>query len=290
MLPLSAYVFLALLSLAFVAAFINAAWLVPVASICAAALALATGMLSPLGLVSAALLAALCYALFSERTRGWREQRGTLACAALHVAFVLMAITYLAHLGPGFTKWVVLPQRLLSPHSPPFDVAFNFDKPLFAIMVLAFGMRAVSPGAMTAASWKVTALTAVVLYPVVFAFASAAGVVQLDVKLPAFLPVWIVANLLLSSFAEEVFFRGYVQQRLTWHIGPMTSLAFTSLLFGAAHLGAGPLFALAALLAGVGYGWVYWRTRSILAASLIHVGLNTVHFVFFTYPLAAAQP
>ena len=43
-----------------------------------------------------------------------------------------------------------------------------------------------------------------------------------------------------------------------------------------------------AAAAGVGYGWIYSSTRSIAAATLAHAGLNTVHFLFFSYPALTA--
>ena len=39
--------------------------------------------------------------------------------------------------------------------------------------------------------------------------------------------------------------------------------------------------------AGLGYGWIYASTRSIGAAVAVHAGLNTIHFLFFSYPALA---
>jgi uncharacterized protein len=40
-------------------------------------------------------------------------------------------------------------------------------------------------------------------------------------------------------------------------------------------------------VAGMGYGWIYASTRSLAMSTLAHTGLNTVHFLFFTYPALA---
>jgi membrane protease YdiL (CAAX protease family) len=58
--------------------------------------------------------------------------------------------------------------------------------------------------------------------------------------------------------------------------------------FGLAHLSGGLVYVVLAAAAGIGYGWIYARTRSIGAAIAAHAGLNTVHFALFTYPALAS--
>jgi membrane protease YdiL (CAAX protease family) len=67
----------------------------------------------------------------------------------------------------------------------------------------------------------------------------------------------------------------------------MLAIVASALLFGLAHLGGGWKFALAATLAGVGYGIAYHRTQRVEAAMAVHFGLNALHFLFFTYPAVA---
>ena len=59
------------------------------------------------------------------------------------------------------------------------------------------------------------------------------------------------------------------------------------MLFGVAHLAGGAVYVALAAVAGIGYGWIYASTRSIAAAILAHAGLNTVHFLLFSYPALA---
>jgi membrane protease YdiL (CAAX protease family) len=42
------------------------------------------------------------------------------------------------------------------------------------------------------------------------------------------------------------------------------------------------------VLAGIGYGWIYASTRSLVGAVAAHAGLNTMHLLFFTYPALRA--
>jgi membrane protease YdiL (CAAX protease family) len=55
-------------------------------------------------------------------------------------------------------------------------------------------------------------------------------------------------------------------------------------LFGVAHFGGGWSYVALATAAGLGYGLIYHRTKSIEMAMLAHFGLNATHFLLFTYP------
>src|SRR5688500_19792063 len=57
--------------------------------------------------------------------------------------------------------------------------------------------------------------------------------------------------------------------------------------FGLAHFGGGLTYVSAGVIAGLGYGLAYGRTRRIEAAMAVHFGVNAVHFLFFTYPRLA---
>lgn len=41
---------------------------------------------------------------------------------------------------------------------------------------------------------------------------------------------------------------------------------------------------LLAFVAGMGYGWIYYRAKRIEASILTHFTLNFLHILFFTYP------
>jgi uncharacterized protein len=62
------------------------------------------------------------------------------------------------------------------------------------------------------------------------------------------------------------------------------SLIAVSIFFGALHLGGGILYAFLATLAGLGYGWIYWRYQSLHAAIITHLLLNSLHFTLLAYP------
>lgn len=64
-------------------------------------------------------------------------------------------------------------------------------------------------------------------------------------------------------------------------------MACSALLFGAAHPGGGVMYAILAVIAGIGYAVAYQRTQRIEAAIIVHTALNAVHSIAFTYPYIA---
>ncbi len=51
--------------------------------------------------------------------------------------------------------------------------------------------------------------------PLLLLVATAAGRLTFEWHFPSWLPAFVLCNLLFVSLAEEVLFRGYLQQRLT---------------------------------------------------------------------------
>jgi CAAX protease family protein len=93
--------------------------------------------------------------------------------------------------------------------------------------------------------------------------------------------------LIFTGLPEEVLFRGFIQTMLVRLTGrPLLGLVVASLVFGAAHLDNGPhapdwRYGILATLAGLAYGWVYLRTRRILAPAIAHTLVDVTWSVFF---------
>jgi membrane protease YdiL (CAAX protease family) len=118
------------------------------------------------------------------------------------------------------------------------------------------------------------------------------GFVRFNPKLPPHLFTWIAVNLLLVTTAEEAFFRGFLQKNLSQAMNQTTygnklAILLASILFGLAYYVGGPQYMLLATISGIGYGWVYERTKRIESSILTHFTLNLTHFLFFTYPRLA---
>ncbi|OLD67033.1 MAG: hypothetical protein AUI52_01660 [Acidobacteria bacterium 13_1_40CM_2_68_10] len=93
--------------------------------------------------------------------------------------------------------------------------------------------------------------------------------------------------LIFTGLPEEVLFRGFIQKMLErWTGRPLLALLLASLIFGAAHLDNGAKapdwrYGLLATLAGLAYGWVYMRTRRILAPAITHALVDVTWSFFF---------
>ena len=64
-------------------------------------------------------------------------------------------------------------------------------------------------------------------------------------------------------------------------------LAIAGVVFGLAHYAGGVWSVVLATIAGIGYGWIFWRTNRIEASILAHFLVNTTHILCFTYPARA---
>ena len=251
-----------------------------------------TGALQGAAVLWIAVLAALALLHARVKTRSM----GGIVQAAAGLAFFLFALVMGLALLPGFPRTVVIDAVMLSPDALPYSLGLGFPKVVGGILILGLIHQA------RLRSWRelgevlkriapVFALTIVA----VMTCALALGYVRFDAKWTSLFLLWAVANLFFTCMAEEAFFRGFLQHELA-RIGSNRQLAgavalvIAAVLFGLVHLGGGWKYAVAATVAGLGYGWAYHRTQRVEAAMAVHFGLNATHFLLFTYPALASTP
>ena len=244
----------------------------------------AEGLLAPAALVSLAALTLACV-LSVRLGAGW--QRGLATAVALCVALLLAV-----HALPGFNNPLLVAGQRTSPDALPFTLYANFDKAAAGLFLLAFYCRCVGSWQEAGRMVRAVRVIAIGTIVVVIGSAWAMGVVRPEFKLPPFTPVFLAINLLFTCVAEEAFFRGLIQERLTQWVGERRGmvclpLAVSAVLFAAAHAAGGSRYVVLAAIAGLGYALAYARMRRIEAALLPHFGVNAVHFLFFTYPALA---
>jgi len=220
------------------------------------------------------------------QTAGWQR-------VAAGLAFFLFALAMGLLLFPGFPRTVLVETVVLSPGALPYSIGLGFPKVVAGIFIvgLIHDERVRSWGQLRHVLWRVVPVLLVTLVGVM-AVALATGYVKLDPKWTPLFLVWAPINLLFTCFAEEAFFRGFVQRELSGigadrRLATTVALAVGALLFGLAHFAGGWKYVVAATLAGVGYGIAYERERRVEAAMTVHFGLNAVHFLLFTYPALA---
>ena len=232
-------------------------------------------------------LAALC-------TFAWAG----LAAPSRRPAFValagVLALLMAVHALRGFHAPQLVEHVKLTPDAKPFSLGLNFDKGAAGLVLLAaFCARA--------RSWRqfasqlpaiAVAMTATIV--LCFGLALATGYVRYEPKWPDSAMAFLVSNLFFTCVAEEAFTRGLIQEQLMRlaerHAHPgwkWLAVAASTLVFGLAHMGGGPVWTTLAMIAGLGYAGIYAKTRTIEGAILVHFAVNAVHFVAFTYPALA---
>ena len=80
---------------------------------------------------------------------------------------------------------------------------------------------------------------------------------------------------LMIAVPEELLFRGIIQNVCVRWIGTRRGLIAAAIVFGLAHL-PDYRYVLLATLAGIAYGWVYWRTERITASAVTHAGVDWI--------------
>jgi membrane protease YdiL (CAAX protease family) len=212
-------------------------------------------------------------------------------------AFVLFALGLglgLAgvHLLPGFQNLCVLNNVYISSNGIPFSLYLNFDKTVVGIFVLGILHQRITTKAEWREMFKAMAPRALLVIFIVAILSFAFKFVWFDPKLSQSLLIWAVTNLLFICLAEEGFFRGFIQKYLCLTFrrvsyGNAIAIILSAILFGLSHFMGGTRYIILATIAGIGYGWIYWRTQRIEASILTHFSLNLIHFLFFTYPALA---
>lgn len=243
------------------------------------------------GLYAGVLHAPALAILFVFGIAAWQagHARAALLRAIALAVTIILALMLAMHKLPGFSNPVLIDHVQFSADALPFTQYANFDKGAVGLILLAWLCQRVTSWSELGTVLRRTAPILALTVVATLGFALAAGVVGIDLKLPPQTLSFIAVNLLFTVIAEEAFFRGLLQarlaaalQRFSW--GPWLAVAVSALLFGAAHLGGGLRYGILAGIAGLGYAWAYHRTQRIEAAILVHIALNTVHFIAFTYP------
>jgi len=221
----------------------------------------------------------------SASNNPWYQRAKVLITALVITSCIALA----AHLLPGFNNLQVLDDVEKSVNSVPFSLYLNFDKPMVLfILLMLYPTILMNKTEITLFKIvKKIRLSAVVLasFIIIFSLAILFSLIIVEPQLPSWWWLFALNNILLTCVIEEVFFRGFIQNKLTKLFSPIVGFIVASLLFGIAHFSGGLGYVLIATLAGFLYGFVYLSTGKIWYAILIHFCLNMVHLYVFTYPL-----
>ncbi|AIR03694.1 CAAX protease [Cedecea neteri] len=202
----------------------------------------------------------------------------------LEFLLVAAAVGMTIHAVPGFHNPKVLDSVIAGPQSAPFSMYYNFDKALvpFILLVVMKSLFVSEPKYQPARpGWFLL----VALIPGLLLLAVALGGLKIEPHFPQWLLPFLFANIFFVSLAEEVLFRGYLQQRLSGFMPPVAALIISAAIFGGLHFAGGPLLIIFATLAGLIYGLAWMWSGRLWVAVAFHVGLNITHLLLFTYPV-----
>ncbi|MCY4473347.1 MAG: CPBP family intramembrane metalloprotease [Kistimonas sp.] len=201
----------------------------------------------------------------------------------VHIATSLFVLTSALHLIPGTESVIVVADYQKSPDSGLYTLGLSFDKtiaPLALLILLPDMVCARRVPVNIVAQAFVTAGGTLALLSLSWGM----GYIRPALAVPAWTWLFIVKMLCFTTFAEEVIFRGYLQNLMVKKWGAARGVTAAALLFGVAHFGGGVPYVMLASLAGLVYGLAYHLSGRLWVAIASHTALNTAHFVFFTLP------
>ncbi|WP_410474368.1 CPBP family intramembrane glutamic endopeptidase [Guyparkeria sp. TX1] len=208
--------------------------------------------------------------------------RGTIGPMTATIVIGLGVILSL-HLWPGFDNPPIWQDRHFCRDCLPHSLYLSADQALLvaAWLPLLLGRwRATRPLSLLAAGLATIAAA--------IALGIATGLFRWQSGWPgvSLLTLFAAVNLVTVA-AEEVLFRGLIQRHLLARLGAVHAWWLTALIFGLAHLPFCVEFAAVATVAGLGYGWVAWKSGSLWPAIVLHWLVNLLHFSLFSYPMLA---
>lgn len=244
-----------------------------------------SGVIATTGVLVLLLFALLCLASTRFVSSWTRRLAAGLVCAyALGLALRLF---------PGFSDYLIFDRILLSPEAAPFRLNLNFGKGCAGLFLLALYSKKITSWReaniiFNSKIWVIALGTPFLVLTTAVAF----GGIRFDPKWPEPAMTFLAANLLFTCVAEEAFFRGFLQERLhqVFGTGPIKRwlpIALISIIFAALHLNASWVSFMFVAIAGLGYSSAYFMFRRIEPAIITHYLVNSLHFLFFTYPYIA---
>jgi membrane protease YdiL (CAAX protease family) len=101
------------------------------------------------------------------------------------------------------------------------------------------------------------------------------------------MPLLVIIAVMVQALPEELTFRGVIQQGFERRYAPTIAITLTSLFFALFHLN--PLQALIVLPTSLFWGWVAFRTQSIIPTVVAHACQNGLTALALAMPSLAGQ-
>ncbi len=209
----------------------------------------------------------------------------TAGIISINVGVILFVLASGFHLIPGTESLIVISDYQKTTDSTLYTLSFSFDKTLAPLALMILMPSMVSKGKRDSA---LPLLSLVVIGGIIsiLLLAWMMGLIKPAVAVPTWTGLFILKMMCYTTFAEEVFFRGYLQNLLTARWGSTIGIVIAAMVFGIAHAGGGFLYIGLASFAGLVYGLGYHLSGRLWVPVAVHTTLNTAHLILFTYPMA----
>jgi hypothetical protein len=208
--------------------------------------------------------------------------RQLVGAAGALAAILFIALFRLRHLGPlDFWAWLSL--NIVVVAGLAFVLDGGYARRLGQDVRTGLARKAAIGLASAGALYAVFAagrFVALRFFP--FAAAGIGNVYALRAGVP-FLRVALLIGLVIGP-GEEIFWRGFFQERTGATTSPAYGFVLTALLYSAVHLASGNLMlVLAAAVCGVFWGWLYFRFRSPVINVISHTVWDLAVLVLFPF-------
>ena len=92
-----------------------------------------------------------------------------------------------------------------------------------------------------------------------------------------------LATVIAAPVLEEFLLRGIIERGLLHWMSPWKAILWSAFFFAVIHLN--PWQATGAFIAGILFGWIYWKTRSLAACIFVHMTNNgTAYLMQYIFP------
>jgi len=205
-----------------------------------------------------------------------------VGAAGILAAVLFIALFRLRRLGPlDFWAWLALNVIVV------VALALVVDRGYLRRLaddLRADPLRKIALGVLSAAGlyavFAAGRIAALRLFP--FAGAEIGNVYALKSGVPVLRVVLLIA--LIIGPGEELFWRGFFQERTAATTRPLFGFVLTAMLYTAVHLAGGNIMlVLAAAVCGVFWGWLYLRFRSPVLNIVSHTLWDLAVFVIFPF-------
>jgi len=90
--------------------------------------------------------------------------------------------------------------------------------------------------------------------------------------------------ILFQSISEEIFFRGFLLEKIESIAGGIMAIFATAILFGLAHMSYGKIYpVIMPMIMGILLGFVVFKTKNLFSAITAHMIFNLTSFILYLF-------